>query len=237
MVEMGRSISLTYQKDKYKNMSAVMLAQRYRVFETFHKRAALVYPLYMDGKIIGRSRSSYIGQLTLSEVDTGNVALVATLKIVCIDEVTKRSKTLPEDMFKEITVPFFSNLGEIFPPVFAEKEPASSFGSSVEVQPSDTDFQNHTAHSAYMKFALDGIAKAAREGVLSGIKDDVCFYRGHTEATIHMGESFIGDVLTVKVWENQEIPLQIHCSIQKNGERIYYSEICFYPRENNNAKL
>ncbi len=218
---MGRAMGLAYQKDKYKNMATVLLAKRYRVFETFHQRAALVYPLYMDAKIIGRSKTSYIGELTLSEVDTGNVALVVTMKIVCIDEVTKRSKSLPEDMFKEITVPFFSNLGKVFSPVFPKNEASNSFVSSVEVQPSDTDVLNHTAQSAYVKFALNGIAKAAREGVLSGIKDDVCFYRSHTEATIHMGESFVGDVLAVKVWENQEIPLQIHCSIQKNGNRIH----------------
>ncbi len=88
-----------------------------------------------------------------------------------------------------------------------------------------------------MNFALDGIAKAARESALSGIKDDVCFYRGHTAAMLHLGESFSGDVLTVKVWENQENPLQIHCAIQKKGDNIYYSDLSFYPREDLYTKL
>ncbi len=214
-----------------------MLAQRYRVYETFHQRAALVYPLYMNTKVVGRSRSSYITQVTLTEKDTGNVALVATTKLVGIDEDTKRSKSFPIDLFKDITVPFLSDLAEVFPPVIAEKEPPNAFVSSVVVQPSDTDTQNHTTQSAYMKFALDGIAKAARQGVLSGIKDDVCFYRGHTAATLHMGVSFAGDVLTVKVWEKQDNPRHINCVIQKKGNRIYYSEISFYPRENSDAKL
>ncbi len=228
---------MTKQNDKYKDLARVLLAQRCRIDETFHTRAALVYPLYLDTKIIGRSRSSYIAEATLTEEDTGNIVVVATLKLVCIDPDTKRSKSFPEDLFKTDTIPFLSDLGKVFPPVIAEKEPTNSFISSIEVQPSDTDTQNHTAQSAYMKFALDGIAKAAREGVLSGIKDDVCFYRGHTAATLHLGESFAGDVLTVKVWENQENPLRIHCFIQKNGDNIYYSEIGFYAKEDSNAKL
>ena len=152
-------------------------------------------------------------------------------KVVLVDEATNRSAPLPEDFFSGVTVPFRSDLSTLFSPIIAEKSPSGSYQSAAEVQPSDTDILNHTTQTTYMKFALDGIAKAARKGLLSGIKDDVCFYRGHTASILHLGESFAGDVLTVKIWENKDKPLQIHCVIERERKDICYAEVSFYPSE------
>ncbi len=225
------TLNLNHTADEHRDSNRVMLAQRYEVSKSIHERAALVYPLNLEGKCLARSRSSFIYQTILSEESSGNLAVTSMQKVVCVNASSGKSVPLPNNYFKDVSVPFVSDLGSIFPPIIAGKPHVDSHSSTREVQPSDTDYLVHTNQASYIKFALDGIAKAAREGVLSGIKDDVCFYRGHTAATLHLGESFVGDLLTVKVWENQENPLQIHCVIRKKEYDIFYSDLSFYPRE------
>ncbi len=233
----ARSLALRQTADEHKDTKCVILAQRYQVSKTFHVRAALVYPLVIEVKFLGRGRSSYIHQSILSEQGSGKLVSKAMHKLVYVSAETGKSIPLPNNYFKDVSVPFVSDLGSIFPPIIAGQPPVDSHCSTREVQPSDTDYLFHTNQASYMKFVLDGIAKAAREGVLSCIKDDVCFYRGHTAATLHLGESFAGDILTVKVWEKQENSLQIHCVIQKKGYDIFYSNLSFYPRKEATNKL
>ncbi len=215
----------------------MIVAQCYQVSKALHERAALVYPLAIEMKCLARGRSSFIQQTNVSEQGTGKPVVMSMQKAVYVSSETGKSMPLPNNYFKDVSVPFVSDLGSIFSPIIAGKPPVDSHSSTREVQPSDTDHFTHTNHASYMNFALDGIAKAARKGVLSGIKDDICFYRGHTAAILHLGESFVGDVLTVKVWENQRNPLQISCVIRKKDVNIYYSDLTFFPREEVYTKL
>ena len=237
IMETIRPVLLKQSQDDFGQLSMVVISQRYRVMQIFHERAAFDYPLKVESQYVANGKSSLVRQITVTEVNTGDLVIEFKQKVVCIDNSTRRPSPLPKDFLRLIGSPFQSGLATVFPPITVQQPPAGFYSSAVEVQASDMDYMLHTNQASYMRFALDCIAKAAREGTLSGIKDDVCYYRAREACTLHMKESFAGDLLTVKIWESRDNPLLIHCLIQKAGNDVYYNEVSFYPRENTAAKL
>jgi len=213
----------------------VMLGQSFTVQPRFAKYFALDFPMELESRLVAVSKSTIVRRVSLSEVKTKSVLVSSLQKLVHMDVVTKKSCPLTPrilDMCRGIES---TDDDDTFRSITAQQPPSRSFTSTQMIKHSDMDCLMHTNQGAYLRFAFDSLAEATSQNAFSVIMRDVCNYQALSANALHMTESFAGDLLDIKVWDDETDPYVLHCAMSKNKANVYYVNIKLTENVNNSA--
>ena len=203
----------------------VMLGQSFKVQPHLSTNFALDFPMELESKLVTISRSSVVKRVTLTEIRTGSVVVSVLQKLVHMDLATKKSCELSSKILALCSNVRSADDHDIFKVIVSPEPASNAFSSTQMVKHSDMDYLMHTNQGTYMKFAFDCFAEAAAKNAFSFIKDDICRYKALAANTLHMSETFAGDILDVKVWDDDADPFILNCAIFKNKVNVYYLNI------------
>ena len=110
--------------------------------------------------------------------------------------------------------------------------------SQVKIAWSDTDNYKHTNFSSYLRFAIDAVHDALKQGKLQSQISEAEVSSGTAVAKVaYLGESVEGDVLRVKVWCPEGLERTVMCSMEKEGQVVNQVTLTFHSAERERAPL
>ena len=216
-----------------------MFSQRFTVSTSLNSKAANDLPMRFTNRMTAVGRSSLIREITLTDVDSGVVLATTLQKLVNMNKATLRSEPLSPEVLAFYDAIADNEAHQIYEEVRPPKADPSIriFSMERKVRHSDIshmDLLPHTNQGTYMRLCLDCASEAIAAGYLPAFKDDICFYDASMAATIHLAESFAGDILSVHTWQDSGDPNHLHFTVTKRvdgtSQIIYYSFIEFYQR-------
>ena len=206
----------------------VMFAQTFSITQDAYTKFALNFPIDFESSIVAYGRTSVVRQVTLADGETGRVFGTNLQKVVNMDKTSRTSSDLTPQMLDKYREMVKKNSNDVFPQIIPPVIPSDNvFTTSITVRHSDMDFIFHNNQASYMRYALDCASEAASKNVFTVIKHDICLYHALDSRTLHMSESFSGDKLTIKAWEDDSDPHRLHFMMFKEDAEVYYSNIEF----------
>ncbi|KAK2161810.1 hypothetical protein LSH36_109g02014 [Paralvinella palmiformis] len=200
----------------------VMLGQIFTIQPHVYKKFVLDYPMELENRLIAVSKSTFVRKISLSEIKTGSEVVSVLQKLVHMDMATKKSCKLPQKVLDLLMDVKGTDVQDVFQNIVPQQPTEKAFTCTQMVKHSDMDFLMHTNQGTYMRFAFDCAAEAASQNGFQVIKEDICRYQVVKANTLHMSETFAGDKLIVKVWDDDVDPYRLHCAIFKNKTNVFY---------------
>jgi acyl-CoA thioesterase FadM len=177
----------------------------------------------------------YVGNSSLSSIaklitqPEGKVLVTNTNQVVTVDKTTRKPTTLSE-WWKERYHSYGTTTKPLIVAVLAVPEITHSY--SVKVPWTDIDNYKHTNYIAYIRYCIDAAMDATAAKVYTKVKHDFLQYPIQSMRISYKGESVANDNLVVKTWENQENPLILHFSIDREGVILFQSTMQVFPAMN-----
>ncbi|KAL5004568.1 hypothetical protein ScPMuIL_018024 [Solemya velum] len=176
-----------------------------------------------------RLESAYVGTssantkaVIISSVDQ-KILFTNVNQVVSIDRSTRKPMPLPE-WWRNKYSEFSKGHASLIFPKFEKKPNAACY--QVKVAWSDTDFNNHTNWTSYLRFAVDGGHHCSDEGFLPNFEKN--YKVGIKNIQIrYAGESHEGDILDVYVWQDDEKSELLYVDIHRGKESIFQTTIEF----------
>lgn len=190
---------------------------------------ALYDPDVPKNTLLTTIKGGYIGNTSfnshsLLKTENSDLLISNINQVVSIDPKSRRPKPLPDwwkMKYAESAKQFQSYKLEKFP----RAENTSVY--HVKVAWSDTDMNNHTTWSAYVRYAKDGAHNAARTGSLPNFEENL--RKGISKIQSHyLGECLEGDELVVYIWEDVGECYQLKCHIDKDKDCLFQCVISFF---------
>jgi len=208
-----------------------MFGRHWKFSRALYRRAAVDLPMTMRAWLSGCGRTSIDLCQTLEDSATGDLLASGVCRVVNVDPRTQRSIPLPERLRDTLRmgVDDGQTRGERFPIIQPPAAvPDRSFSCRMTVRHDDMDFLFHTTQGAYLFFARECAAQAAKAGFYFQFSDDIAFHLASETTGVHFAESFAGDELKVSTWEDSNCPLLLHFTVSKDGNIIYYATVHYF---------
>ena len=168
--------------------------------------------LYTRLERLGRSSITMRSEL---RDPTAHMEVLASLTFVyvLVDKETRRSRVLPKWMPERYGQ--FRSSASYMSPYRLMTQPAHAYTVPLpfRVMASDTDFNQHTNQSTYIRMCLDGAYEASRKAVLKAFRGDIAHYNCKAMNVLYISESRYGDKLRVCLWEDQHASFKIHFQV------------------------
>ncbi|KAK2147361.1 hypothetical protein LSH36_557g01041 [Paralvinella palmiformis] len=213
----------------------VVSAQKTVVSRDLHRLATIQFPMMFFYKIgyIGNTSLSLVFELWHKKSET--FLLQTERQYVFIDVESRKTQPLPQ---------YLENIRDQFPrnefSVKLSSKPTNLskvYVTMFRITASDLDKNYHTNQSVYYRFSLDAAYEAWKSGFLQNFRADPCQYGAKYFEGKHVRETFVGDQISVSLWEDELDQLTLNFEIHKVVDNAYvmYQKIAFFPL--NNSKL
>ena len=149
-------------------------------------------------------------------------------KYVLIDTTTRRPAQLPEDYRYKLESRMAETINQVPEITYkVQNPPGDEYKCEFTVQSSDTDLNNHTNNTSYIRFCWDTVAKAIREGKLLWMKGGLEDYRVMRMNIFYAKECNEGDVLVVSMWSNENTTQWLYFVFKLGNGNIFHGSMEF----------
>ncbi len=204
----------------------VISAQNLKITPAFYNLAALDLPMDLVTKSGHAGTSSCSLILHLVNVDNDEILVSSQRQLVMINKVTRKAMPLPDDFRQVFKASITTSLNVSVVPT-----PKDAFCSTTKVVHSDIDYLQHSNQSSYIHFCFDAAAEATANNQLMHFKGDMFGYKMDRMEILHQGETFVGDILDIFVWEDMNLPDTLYFQIMQGDTPVFYSKTVFFRDE------
>ena len=177
-------------------------------------------------------RSSFSLETEIYNANYKELYVQHVAEFASVDKKTRKSTPLPDwfiDKYASVLSGTKLTLPKLLQP---QSDLIANYSTGVKVSYSDIDFLGHTNFSTYIKYAMQAAMEASANGKFHGLfKVPHMDYIAKNITVSYLGESKVGDVLDINVWQNLENKQKFHCDISRNGKSINQITIEFYENE------
>jgi len=110
-----------------------------------------------------------------------------------------------------------------------QKKSESTHKSEITIPLGDTDHNERTRCSSYLRYFNENTSVASRKALLTHIQST--FHEFHVKrlSMLYFGPTYWGDTLTSETWQADK-PLQIMCEISKNNVPVWFGNMELYDK-------
>ena len=190
-------------------------------------------PLFVSSRIMSLGKSTIDMQSDLTDNDGVWLGSCKT-RFVVIDKITRKptsvSKSLKDSLQEIVSGDRLEAMSPLRIPNSSSSVTALNvFSHSVRIRPSDMDWNSHTNHNSYIRLCTDVATVASKNGGhFKHFTGDICDYHVRRLRILYAGESSMGDLLLVRVWEKQGVDDTLCFVISKNLKPILHCSMQFF---------
>jgi len=233
MFEAGRSVPffqgnfLGFKELKTDNLSFFVLGGDYYfdpcIWEVARKYQYFPYKIAIE--LINQGESSVTIREVLTNTLDGREIATFYGKMVYVDKRAKRSQVLP--YWHRMKYRSVVSSDRVRIDLSLSKVPENASHVKLQVCASDTDHNGHTNQATYVRFCLDAAESVNRKTPLKKFMGDICLYPILKMSCAYRSETFLGDQLTMSLWQDDLSPFRLHFILFKDETIVYSSSMSF----------
>lgn len=210
-------------------LSRFVAGYKIQISKEFHKSVNLTTKMVITTKLSNVGKSSYSLYQNLTEIKSGQILASVHKTFVQVNMKTRRPEPFSstkrlecEHMLSRSNVPTARRF------MLPSLDHGKCFDCYLIARNTEMDQNNHVTQSVYLDYITECAAQAAASGYYTKLKGDICEYCVKSVDTSHLGESHVGDQLTVKTWEDPSNPFVLFFTAIKNNEDIFHAMLEYY---------
>lgn len=218
------------------NSLVFLVSHHYQYLQAFYKKVNYFQHVQNITELASIGRSSFQYQQTNAVKDTGELLHKSRTQLVFVNKTTRRSIPLSESFVQRFQKTSMSS--KAWPMMHFKlltKPVAGAVQHTIQVQPSDADFYQHTNNAAYVKLCHDVGSLVAKDGKFIHLPDDLAFFRLKDVKCFYQGETVPGDEVDITVWESGE--RVVNFIAEKDNSPVFQCVMEFYRDEKPSSLL
>ena len=208
---------------RQQNLRFYVKACMMEVSSEFYETTTPKAPLDVKVKLINIGNSTFT---TASELSCGG-KLKPLIRLRNVNNIVHKKTQKPEllpDWWVKKFLPFVQSTSKqklIIEPVM---KPDNTHRMDFTVPLSDTDHNEKTRCSSYMKYFLNNTSVASRTEKLLHIKSSFHEFHIKRMSMLYTGASQWGDTLSSEIWQSDK-PLTLYCQVSRDGTPLWFGQM------------